>query len=216
MQNSSDDLLDVTNEIGLSGKFLKLARNGQLAAVSSLIQNRVTIAKDLAAVEEKLKACNDPAMLAEFEKWCRKGKRDFEATLCKLAGGLEHRKCRLLGELRQIDQRLDQEEVDVEWAVNPAPMTSLVPRLERKGDTFVAERNEIIDENLRLSSKEICKLLDLEFGWEGRECGEHLPKTWVRSYRVDSFIAAYQHPKCRNLVHRLISGRRGLSNYQKT
>jgi hypothetical protein len=35
MQYSSGDLIDATNEVGFSGKFLELARNGQLVTVSA-------------------------------------------------------------------------------------------------------------------------------------------------------------------------------------
>jgi hypothetical protein len=159
--------------------------------VSSLIQDRVNTAEQLVAVEEKLRACNDPAKLAEFEKWCWKGKRDFQSRLPKLAADLEARKSGLLAKLQQIDQRLDQEEFGVEWVVDPAPMTSLVPRLVRKGDPSVAERNEVIDANLNRSALEICKLLDQELGWEDRECEDYLPEPWVRRYGVNSFLAAY-------------------------
>jgi hypothetical protein len=216
MKISSHDLIDVTNEVGISGKFLKLARNGRLVAVSGAIQNRAKIAKELAEVEGKLNACNDPATLSELAIWCSTRRGDFGPKLKKLAANLEYRKCRLLAALRGADQRLHQDELSLEWDVDPtALMTSLVPRLVRKSDQFVAERNEVIDRNLNLTHEEICRHLDQELGWEGRECGEHLPKTWVLRYRIDSFLAAYRHPKCRNLVHKLISVRRRLASYSR-
>src|SRR5450631_1413126 len=115
MQNSSDDLIDVTNEIGISGKFLELARNGQLVTVSDAIHDRAQIATKLAEVEGKLKACNDPTRLAELEKWYRGKRRNFESRLPKLAADLEGQKCQLLAKLRQVDQWLDQEELALEW-----------------------------------------------------------------------------------------------------
>src|ERR1700694_2397457 len=117
MQNSSSNFIVVTNEVGFSGVFLRLGRNGQLVAVSSLIQDRVKIAKRLAEIEGMLMACNDPARLAEYAQWCRKGKRDFESRLRKVVADLEDRKCLLLAELSEIDQRLDQEELNLEWTV---------------------------------------------------------------------------------------------------
>jgi hypothetical protein len=214
MQTLSSDLIDVTNEVGMSGKFIELARTGELVAVGSLIQNRVTIAKELAAVEGKLKACNDPAMLAEFEKWCRKGKTNFQSRLPKLAADLEARKSQLLAELHQIDQQLDQKELGANWAVDPTPMTSLAPRLVRKSDSPIAERNEIIDSSLKRPDFEICKLLDQQFTRDG-ELSEHFPKTWDRSHGVRTFTAAYLDPKCRGKVHTLISKRRRLHSYPK-
>ena len=216
MQTSSDDFIDVTNDVGISGKFIELARNGQLVAVSEAIHDRVKVSRKLVEVEGKLKACNDPAGLAEFEKWCRKGKRNFESRLRKRVADLENQKCLLLAEYRQVDQRIHQKELAVEWTTDPSALTtSLVPRLVRKSDTFVAARNEIIDRNLSLTNEEICRHLDQEFGWEGRECGEHLPKPWVVRYHVGSFLDAYRHPKCRNLVHKLISVRRRLASYTR-
>lgn len=215
MQNSSGDLIDVTNEVGTSGKFLELARNGELVTVSDAIHDRAQIATKLAAVEGKLKACNDPARLAEFEKWCRKGKKNFESRLRKLVADLENQKCLLLAEYRQIDQRIHQKEIAVEWEVDTAaPMTSLVPRMVRKSDRCVAGRNEVIDCNLNLPDREICKLLDQHFTREG-EVSDNLPKTWERSHRVQTFGAAYLDPKCRGKVHTLISKRRGLRSYPK-
>jgi hypothetical protein len=215
MQTSSDDLIDVTNDVGISGKFIKLERDGKIAVVSEAIRERVKIAKKLAEVEGKLKACNDPAKLAELDTWCRTRKRNFESRLRNIAADLEKRKPALLAKLHDIDQRLVQHEIAVEWTVDQdALITSLVPRLVRKSDTFVAERNEIIDGNLNLSDREICKLLDQHFTRDG-ELSEYFPKTWNRDHGVGTFTSAYLDPKCGGKVHTLISKRRGLRGYPK-
>ena len=206
MQNSLNDFICVTNEYSASGRFLQLARNGQLVAVSEVIQNRVSIANKLAEVEGQLSASNDPSKLAELAIFCSTRKRDFELELRKVVANLEARKYRLLTELRQIDQRLDQEELSVEWVVNPASMTSLVPRLVRESDPFVAERNEIIDENINLSTQQICKILDRNFARDG-SC-DQLPKPWALRCKVHSFIDAYRNPQLRNNVQKMISVRR--------
>ena len=213
MQDSSGDFIDVTNEVGTSGKFLELARNGQLVPTSEAIQERVRIARKLAEVEAKLRACNDPAKLAEFEKRYRKGGRNFESRLKELAANLEAQKSQLLAKMQQIDQQLV--ELGAEWTVDPAPMTSLVPRLVKKSDPSVAERNEVIDSHLDLSDMEICRLLDLHFARDGRVSCEHFPKNWERDYGVHAFTEAYRRPECRNRVHKLISVRRCLRSYPK-
>ena len=51
MQVSSSNLITVRNELGTSGKFLELARNGRLIAVSEGMQYRAAITKELAEVE---------------------------------------------------------------------------------------------------------------------------------------------------------------------
>ena len=206
MQSSPDDFICVTNEYSASGRFLELAQNGQVVAVSEVIQNRVGIAKKLSEVEGQLSACNDPARLAEFAIFCSTEKRDFEVELRKVVANLEARKCRLLARLHQIDQRLDKEELSVEWVVNPAPITSLVPRLVRESDPFVAERNEIIDDNINFSTQQICKILDRNFARDGY-C-DQLPKPWVLRCKVHSFIDAYRNPQLRNNVQKMISVRR--------
>jgi hypothetical protein len=206
MQSSSNDFICVTNEYSASGRFLQLARNGQVVAVSEVIQNRVSIARKLAEVEGQLSACNDPARLAELAIFCSTRKRDFELELRKVVANLEARKCRLLARLHQIDQRLDQEELSVEWVVNPAPMTSLVPRLVRESDPFVAQRNEIIDENINLSTLKICKILDRNFARDGY-C-DHLPKSWALRCKVQNFIDSYRNSELRNNVQKMISVRR--------
>lgn len=206
MESSSNDFICVTNEYSASGRFLQLAQNGQLVAVSEVIQNRVSIAKELAEVEGQLSACNDPVRLAELAIFCSTGKRDFELELRKVVANLEARKCRLLARLHQIDQRLDQEELGLEWVVNPAPITSLVPRLVRERDPFVAERNEIIDKNINLSTQQICRILDRNFARDG--CCDQLPKPWALRCEVNSFIEAYRNPRLRNNVQKMISVRR--------
>ena len=215
MQNSSGDFICVTNDVGMSGRFLELARSGRLVPVSEAIQDRVKIAKELVEVEGKLRACNDPVKLPEFAVWCITRKKNFEPELRKLAANLEARKSKLLAKLHKIDQLLDQEQFVEEWTVDAAPMTSLVPRLVRKSDPFVVERNEVIDSNLKLSTQEICKLLDRNFPRDSHGCCDQLPRFWPRDFQVDTFLAAYRHPKCRNRVHRLISGRRHPRSYPK-
>jgi hypothetical protein len=214
MQNSSSDLIYVTNEVGISGRFMALARNGQLGAVSEAIHDRASITEELAEVEGRLRSCNDPGRLAEFAIWCSTRKADFNSKLQKLVADLEARKCRLLAKLHQVDQQLDQEGLGMEWEVDPAPMTSLVRRLRRKRDPSVAERNEVIDNNLGLPTQEICKLLDRHFARDG-EVSDSFPATWARRYEVHTFTDAYRHPECRNKVHKLISLRRRTRSYPK-
>jgi len=214
MQSSSSEFINVTNSwASASGCFLGLAETGQLMAVSKTIQNRANTAKKLAEVEAQLVACNNPVRLAELLIFCSTAKRDFKSRLRALVTNLEARKGRLLAELSKIDERLDKEHLDLGWAVDPAPMISLVPRIVRKSAPHVVERNAVIDEHLDLSDREICHLLDRNFVRDGYGCCDHLPERWVRDCRVDTFIGAYNHPQCRGRVHKLISVRRRLQRY---
>ena len=209
MQDSSSNFITVSTEFGASAQFVALERNGRLIAASEAIWDRSGVVEQLGEVERQLIACNDKRSLAELAIWCLQRRRNFEAKLRKLATSLEAQKCRLLTKLQTIDQRLAQEHPGVELVVDLAPMTSLVPRRVRKGDEYVAERNGVIDGHLDLPSQEICKLLDMHFSRDG-QCPDHLPKTWTLRYGARTFTDAYRDSKCRNLVQRLISGRRNL------
>ncbi len=215
MHNSSGDLIYVTNEVGMSGRFLELARNGQLVPVSEKIQDRVKIAKELVEVEGKLKACNDRSCWRPLRFGASLEKRTLRQVYERLQQVSKIGNVNYWPNCTKIDQLLDRKQFVEEWTVDPTPMTSLVPRLVRKSDPSIAERNEVIDGNLNLTNEEICKLLDRNFRRDGVGCGDHLPKPWVRDFQVDTFLAAYRHPECRNRVHKLISDRRGLPNYPK-
>jgi hypothetical protein len=207
MQISSSDPITLTNELGASGKFIELARNGQLVAVSEAIRDRVRITKEIADVEGKLRSCNDPARLAAFAIWCSTRKVDFSSRLRDLVVELEARKSQLLTKLLEIEQRLSQENPSLEWEVDSGPSTSLVPqRLRKKSDPSLVKRNAIIDANLNVPTEEICKTLD--DAARGDEIIEWLPIGWTRNYGVGTFLQAYRHSQCRDLVHRMISGRR--------
>jgi hypothetical protein len=210
VQDSSSNFITVTNELAASAQFIELERNGQLIAASEAIWDRSRVVEELAEVERQLIACNDKRSLAELAIWCLQRRRDFESRLRKLAASLEAQKYRLQTKLQTIDQRLAQAHSSVEWVVDPAPMTSLVPRRVRKSNPYVVERNQVIDDHLDLPAQEICKLLDENFSRDNYGCCDHLPKTWARSYKVHTFTDAYRHALCRNRVHKMISVRRYL------
>jgi hypothetical protein len=216
MSNSSGTFIDVINELGFSGIFLTLARNEQLVPASKAILERERIAKELSEVEDQLRACNNPVSLSELATWCAKGKRDFKSRLTQKAAKLEARKLQLSAKLQQIDQQLAQIDSSFEWTWDPSPMTSLVPRVARKTDPCVAERNEIIDANVDFTTQEICVALDRNFTRDGAVPCDQFPMGWFHDYGVATFREAYRHPECRSLVHKMISVRRSRRGYLKT
>jgi hypothetical protein len=210
MQFSSRDFITVTNEFGVSGRFIELARTGRLAPVSKAIWDRSHVARELAEIEAKLRACNDPATLAEFAIRCSTRTGDFISRLRQVVAKLEAQKSQVLAKLRKIDEQANKLDLGVEWAVTAAPMISLVPRHLKKADRHVVERNEVIDEHLGLAGREVCKVLDQHFVRDG-QCYDHLPKTWALRHDVHTFTEAYRHPRCKNLVEKMISVRRARS-----
>ena len=73
---------------------------------------------------------------------------------------------------------------------------------------FVAARNVVIDNNLRLSNREICQRLDLEFpSRDGFVPG--MPESWTERLGVSSYREAYK--RCRRCLDSLIAKRRRIS-----
>jgi hypothetical protein len=210
MQSSSDHTIDVTNEVGMSGKFLKLARTGQLYPICNLINQRQVLARKLTAVEGKLNACNHPAALKELATWCRR-KHDFTIRLPKIAADQEEKQRKLIAQIKEIDELLDKAELEWEWEIDLAPMTSLVLKIVE--NPFTAERNRTMDEifsmNPNISDKEMCRALDQHLARDGEVC-QHLPKRWFEHCAVRKFVEAYRHPDCKNRVESMISKRRAL------
>jgi hypothetical protein len=215
MQDSSSNFITLTNELGTSGQFIELAQNGQLVPVSEMIRDRATITNELSGVERKLRSCNDPGRLAELAIWCKAKRLDFSSRLRGLVAKLEAQKSQLLTKLRENDEQLNQEDSGVEWKIeaDPRPSTSLVPQRLRlkKRDPSLAKRDAIIEANSNCSTEEICKTLD-DYA-VGSEIIDWMPPSWVRTYAVTTFLEAYRHPECRNLVHKMISVRRRLRGY---
>ncbi len=208
MQNSSDDLIDVTHEVGTSGTFLELARKGQLAPVSSLIQKRAIMAADLAQVNAQLRACNNPAALAEFAVWCLDKKKDFGPELKKMVKKCESRRLQILDRMAGIDHRLVQQKQSTEFPTDSAKCVSLVPKVQRPQNSFLDARNKVIDQNITLPHQDICRILDFEFALDDQVHPQYFPDSWVRNFGVKTFTAAYRIPKCRGLVHKMFSTRR--------
>lgn len=213
MQNSSSNFGTFTNELGASGQFIGLARNGNLMVVSKGIQDRAEITKELADIEGKLRSCNDPARLAEFAIWCSTKKVDFSSKLRQLAAKLETQQSQLLVKLSEIDEQLDQEDL-VQWEVDPRPSLCLVPQRLRskKCDPSLIKRDAIIEANCSCSTEEICRTLDDSA--VGGEITDWMPTSWYRDYEVQTFFQAYRHQRLRNRVHKWISVRRNSRNYR--
>jgi hypothetical protein len=207
MQNSSDDFIDVTNDVGLSGKFIRLARERRLEKVCKMVRKREDLVRTLDEVVGALRACHDQVSLARLEKWCRERKRDFEVHLRKTSADAEQKKGKLMLALQEIEQWLAEEELICDWTIDPGPMTSLVPTILKRSDPLFDERNAIIDANPRLRHLAICQLLDQKLALTG-DVSSHLPNHWINDFGVSNFTEAYLHPKCRNRVQRMISGRR--------
>jgi hypothetical protein len=79
---------------------------------------------------------------------------------------------------------------------------SLIPK--GRVDPGVALRFAIINANPEKSHLDIYRVLDSYWGDRERPPG-FFPEGWTGKYGVTTFVDAYRHPKCRNLVHTMIS-----------
>jgi hypothetical protein len=119
--------------------------------------------------------------------------------------------------LRSIEGRIAQltqeESLGDEWTISTQPMTSLVPRIVRKSDQCIEQRNHIIDQNLKAPTSRICVLLDKHFSRDGIVPPGFLPERWTERFAVRNFVNAYRDPRCRNCVEKMISLRRRQARY---
>jgi hypothetical protein len=193
------------NELTGSGKFLMMTQNGNLLAVSEMIQERAKIAAEIRQVELQLLSCNHPEALATLAQWCAARNKHFATELIQRAEKLEARRCELRVALQQTDEQLTQECAGLKCSITPE-FVSLIPEA-KPSDPVVALRHMMIDQNLGKSHLDICRMLD--FRWRDGDSPERfVPDSWKENYGVKTFVGAYEHPECRNLVQKMISSRR--------
>jgi hypothetical protein len=118
----------------------------------------------------------------------------------------------LEGRQRQISERKSQisaEIVAIEGGTSPATRRSR----GRRPSPYVLVRDLYIRRMKNLSDQEICQTLDIELA--GPEAGRSLglPHSWDDKWNVKTYVAAYEHPKCKNLVEKVISVARGTYTY---
>jgi hypothetical protein len=191
----------------VSGTFLMLTQNGNLMMVCEMIQQRAEIAAEIQQVEQRLLSCNHPYALSDLGVWHEHRHRNFGAELIQLTEKLETRKCELRAALRQIDERLAQQNLGFEWSMLPE-FVRLVP--EGRFNVVATLRTMLIDQNRMKSHEDICRILDSQFRPNCRPEG-FFREEWQEKYGVTTFLEAYRHPKCRNLVDKMFSSakRRG-------
>jgi hypothetical protein len=205
--NQLTDTGHCLNPITVSGTFLMLAQNGNLMTVCEMIQQRAKIAAEIQQVEQQLLSCNHPYALSLLGLWKESHDRNFGAELIQRAAELETEKRELTASLQQIDERLAQQNVEFEWSMLPG-FVSLVP--EGRFNVVATLRTMLIDQNRMKSHEDICRILDSTFRPGARPEG-FFREEWEDKYGVTTFLEAYRHPKCRNLVDKMFSSakRRG-------
>jgi hypothetical protein len=96
-------------------------------------------------------------------------------------------------------------------AIFAIPLREGTPALQKqrlvvgpKTNSRVLTRDITILKYAHLSDREICRKLDADLlEHEGPPLG--FPESWNEKFHVNTYLAAYQHAKCRGLVQKLIS-----------
>lgn len=200
--NQPDDTGHCLSE-PVSRKFLMMAQNGTLAEVSALLQERAEVVAKLQQVEQQLRSCNDPYAVSHLVEWYAERKKNFAIAFTKRVKELERWKSQLAADLQRIDERLALLNLGFEWTIMTG-FVSLVPG--GSFDAAVELRSLIIYENRGKgkSHQDICRILDSTFRAGERPEG-FFREEWAEKYRVNSFLEAYRHQYCRNLVDKMLS-----------
>lgn len=205
MQDNDTNIGHCMSEIAVSGRFLVMDKNGTLVDACAMFQQRATIAEDLREVEQKLLSCNNPPELFKFAAWCEARNKDFATELKAMVEKLEVQKRELTIALEEIDRQLAAQNLGFEWRIAPG-FGSLVP--EGCFDPVVELRSMIIRKNReKKSHQDVCRILDSTFRAEQRP-ERFFPENWEERHGVTTFLEAYRHPDCRNLVDKMFSSAR--------
>jgi hypothetical protein len=78
------------------------------------------------------------------------------------------------------------------------------PRVGPKTNLLVQQRDLYIMKHASFGNKELLARLDFDLSRRGA-LPIGFPKSWHKRFAVETYTAAYEHPKCKCLVQKLIS-----------
>ncbi len=201
--------------IAVSGAYIHLARAGKLEEFSRLQTTFWALRAELQDIEQKLTKCNDPVWLAKFVVSARRGRKKFETALTLHVAQLEQRKSAIAVTLENSLQAIERLEKSLPIGMGtsttlatPAPsaMFSPAPRFSGSGPNAsvpVQLRDHTIQKYRTLPDRQICLKLDFELMQRGGP-PLGLPESWQEDSAATSFTSAYDDPKIRNRVQKLI------------
>lgn len=201
--------------IAVSGAYLRLAQGGKLERFSQLQATFWKLRAELQSIEQELTNCNDPVWLAKFVTSVRRTGQKFETAFTLRVAQLEHRKSAMAAKLESIRQTIEKigESIPIGMGTSTALMTpaqlamsSPAPRGSGSGpnaNAAVQVRDQKIRQHRMLPNRQICLKLDAELMQSG---GSPLgfPESWKEDFGAHSFTSAYNDPKARNRVQKLI------------
>jgi hypothetical protein len=211
---SDGSVLPSTAAPSVSGAYLQLAQKGLLQRVSKLRAEYSSLTSELAEIEKSRHDCNEPNWLEEYWRRISSKGRDFSKALSSHTKALEQRKTKTLARLDRVLAKIQEIEV-----LAPAGtfITLAIPvgsqaflhtgQSLRPGPNMrvpVKIRDETIRKYAHLSDREICRKLDAEL-IQSNSPPIGFPESWIEDYSVSTYVDAYDNPRCRNRVQKLIS-----------
>ena len=199
----------------MSGAYIHLARQGKLDDFSRLQTTFWELRAELQNIEQKLTKCNDPVWLANFAASARRVRKKFEAALASHVAQLEQRRSAIAVKLENSRRGIEKLEKSLPIGMGtsttlatPAPsaMFSTAPRFSGSGPNAsvpVQLRDQTIQKYRMLPDRQICLKLDAELIQSGGP-PVGLPVSWQEDFAAISFTSAYDDPRLRNRVQKLI------------
>jgi hypothetical protein len=203
-----------TSAPSISGAYIRLSQKGKLQRLFHLRKKLTELESDFTNTLESISACNDPNWLDEFARTQKNKGRQFVTALTQHVARLEDRKTKLLVQKNKVLRKIHEITDQVPEAISNSLATPFVNRMlrEKIGAPEVGPKTNVpalvrdltIRKHAHLSNPEICVKLDAELiRREPPPWG--FPESWNEKFHVDTYVAAYQHEKCRALVQKLIS-----------
>jgi hypothetical protein len=199
-----------TTAPSVSGAYIQFAQKGELQRLFQLRKKLTELESELKNTSESLSVCNDPNWLEKFAKARGNKGRRFTVDLELHTARLDKRKAQLIAQKDDVLNRIRQISNPVPKEIFSSLATPLAhrmlpeaigkPRVARRTNLEVQQRDLFIRKFGHLSNGELCTRLDFDFSHEGFA----LPKTWYKGFGVKTWAAAYGHPECKGLVQKLI------------
>lgn len=198
-----DEYLDLSVPVAGSGVFIQLHQSGALEKALPVWGKYSRVRQQLDDVKAKLFSCNQFIWNFKFAEDCRRRRKNFEHELTSRISTLENsraeleKQCEALrSELQTIDPYLvtvTHSLVGVQtWPSHRRPNLTL-----SNAKAAIHQRLSVIEQHLHLSSRQLCKVLQME--------DVPLPEAWQDSFSATGWSSAYKDRAKRKLIQKMIS-----------
>jgi hypothetical protein len=199
--------------ITVSGAYLHLARAGEHEEFARLQMTFWTLRAQLQDIDQELTNRNNPIWLAKLVVSARRAGKKFDTVLRLRVAQLERRKSTTAAKLEHGRRKIEKLEkslpignsTTLATPMQPT-MFSSAPRISGSGpnaNAAVQVRDQTIRKYKTLPNQQICLKLDAELIQSGAS-PIRFPVSWQEDFAATSFISAYDDPRVRNRVQKLI------------